>query len=220
MSFFPSALVSAPDTSFHPLFRLLDDFDQYSRGGSSGTPQQHARAGGRHLKSFTPKFDVKELADSYELHGEFPGLGQENVEIEFVDAQTLTVKGRVERSYTAGTPPSGRIEDGDAGSKGAITEKGEKASHKATVEDANEGADQAAKDTDTQVVAAHDAQTEAQAPRAKYWVSERSVGEFSRSFTFPVRIDQDAVTASMKNGVLSIVVPKSKKAEGRKIEIS
>lgn len=54
---------------------------------------------------------------------------------------------------------------------------------------------------------------------AKYWVSERSIGEFSRTFTFPGRVDQDGVKASMKNGVLSIVVPKSKKAEGRKISI-
>ncbi|RKF79831.1 30 kDa heat shock protein, partial [Golovinomyces cichoracearum] len=53
----------------------------------------------------------------------------------------------------------------------------------------------------------------------KYWVMERNVGEFSRSFGFPTQIDQDAVKASMKNGILSIVVPKAKKQEGRKITI-
>ncbi len=51
-------------------------------------------------------------------------------------------------------------------------------------------------------------------------MSERSVGEFSRSFSFPVRVDQDAVKASMKNGILSILVPKAKKHESRKIDIS
>ena len=44
--------------------------------------------------------------------------------------------------------------------------------------------------------------------KTKYWVSERSVGEFHRSFSFPGRVDQDGVKASLKNGVLSIVVPK------------
>jgi len=53
----------------------------------------------------------------------------------------------------------------------------------------------------------------------KYWVSERSVGEFRRDFSFPARIDQDAVKASLKNGVLSIVVPKAKAVKSKKVTI-
>ncbi|KAL2218353.1 30 kDa heat shock protein [Thermoascus aurantiacus ATCC 26904] len=55
--------------------------------------------------------------------------------------------------------------------------------------------------------------------RHKYWVSERSVGEFHRSFTFPTRVDQDHVRASLKDGILSVVVPKTTAPTQRKITI-
>lgn len=60
---------------------------------------------------------------------------------------------------------------------------------------------------------------EQQQPDFKYWISERSVGEFERRFSFPGRVDQDAVKASLKNGVLSVVVPKIVKGEARRIRI-
>jgi len=199
MSFFPQALISS-DSSFHPLFRFIDDFDQYSRG-STNEPHRHHRG---QLKSFTPKFDVKELKDGYELHGELPGIEQKDVEVEFTDNQTLTVKGRTERSYTAGTPPAGAIEGGKV--TGEIEDKKQ---HQSTVED--EVADS------QEVVKKEEQKQDDEA--AKYWVSERSVGEFSRSFSFPVRVDQEGVKASMNNGVLSILVPKASKVESRKISI-
>ncbi len=165
------------------------------------------------MKTFTPKFDVKELKDTYELHGELPGIEQKDVEIEFADAHTLTVKGRTERHYSSGSPPAGFVEGGS--SQGAIEGSNGQQSHKATVED--EGAE----GTSTEVSKRNEpAKQHHKEPESKFWVSERSVGHFSRSFTFPTRVDQDHVTATMKNGLLSIVVPKQKKTEARKITIS
>ena len=187
------------------MFRLLDDFDTYSRGG------HHHRT--RTLKTFQPKFDVKELPESYELHGELPGIEQKDVEIEFTDRQTLTIRGRTERTYTAGSPPAGSIEAQKAA--GAI-----EGSHKATVGDEDKNVE-SSESKNTEV----SKETEEKADNAeesgvKYWVSERSVGEFARTFNFPEGVNQDAVRASMKNGILSIVVPKAKKHESRKITIT
>lgn len=159
------------------------------------------------MKTFSPKFDVTENTDRYELHGELPGIDQENVQIEFTDAQTLTVKGRTERSYTSGTPA---IEP--SRTAGSITEHGETNTRKAKVED-----EDTAEKTSTEVAKADPKEPE---PKTKYWVSERSIGEFSRSFSFPVRVDQDAVRASMKQGILHVLVPKAKKQESRKITIN
>ena len=53
----------------------------------------------------------------------------------------------------------------------------------------------------------------------RYWASERSVGEFSRTFSFPNRVDQDHVKASLKNGILSILVPKATASATKKITI-
>jgi len=213
MSFFPRALVGSDvnNSSFTPLFRLLDDFDTYSRGD-----QQSHR--GHLTKTFAPKFDIKEEGGSYVLEGELPGIEQKDIQIEFTDPQTITVHGRVERKYSAGTPPAG-IEAPKTG--GTITEAGEEhASHKATVED--EDAANASSTSANNAVANKSQQPEQQQapPQSKYWVSERSVGEFRRSFSFPDRVDQEAVTASMKNGILNIVVPKAKKYESRKITIN
>lgn len=201
----PLSLISEPASSFTPLFRLLDDFDSYQNANNN---HQHHHHHGGIMKSFQPKFDVKEVADAYELHGELPGTDQKDVEIEFTDNQTIHIKGRTERSFTSGTPPAGFVEAPKA--KEAITNT----SHKVTVEE--EGAEATA----TPSSEVTKAQEKPKEPKSTYWVSERSVGEFSRSFTFPARVDQDAVRASMKNGILSIIIPKVKKLESRKITIN
>lgn len=51
-------------------------------------------------------------------------------------------------------------------------------------------------------------------------LSERVVGDFHRSFTFPCPISEEGVKASMENGVLSLLVPKVEgKSRGRRIHI-
>jgi len=211
MSLFPRSLVSNdPTTSFHPLFRLLDDFDQYSN--DSGRHRQSRSSS----KIFAPKFDVSEHEDRYELHGELPGVEQKDVDIEFSDRQTLTLRGHIERSYTSGTRPAGSVEGsqssgaiegghGTGDESQAITAKDKVSADKTSADKTNEAGTQEDKSAETGV---------------KYWVSERSVGNFSRSFNFPTPVDQENVRASMKNGILSVVIPKAKKPESRKITIS
>lgn len=50
-------------------------------------------------------------------------------------------------------------------------------------------------------------------------VSERRYGAFSRSFALPASVDAGDVTAEMKNGVLTVRLPKTELARGRRIEI-
>lgn len=65
------------------------------------------------------------------------------------------------------------------------------------------------------------AQTEKQVAKPKYrfMAQERSVGEFHRIFSFPGRVDQDAVKANLKNGILSITVPKATARAAKRITI-
>ncbi len=148
-------------------------------------------------RTWAPKFDVKEEQDKYILHGELPGVAQENVTIEFADEQTITVKGRTEYSREEGQKPD------TTSAEGQQKQQQQQKDSKAVT---TTGSKEVAKQSDN----AH-----------TYWVSERSVGEFARSFSFPTRVDQENVKASFKNGILSIVVPKLQKAkEGKKIQIS
>ncbi|KAL1962279.1 hypothetical protein VTN77DRAFT_9869 [Rasamsonia byssochlamydoides] len=156
MSLFPRA------GDFAPLFRLLDDYDLHrsTRGDTS-------------IRSWAPRFDVRETKDAYLLDGELPGVNQKDIDIEFSDPQTLVIKGRIQREYTS--PEGGETTTSDV-------QKTDKAGH-------------------------------------RFWVQERSIGEFHRSFNFPARVDQDNVKASLKNGILSVVVPKAAPPTGRKIMI-
>ena len=152
---------------FGPLFRLLDDYDVHRSSSNQASS----------LRSFTPRFDVRENKEGYHLDGELPGIPQESIDIEFSDPQTLVIKGRSQREFH--TPDIPQNDD-------------------------NESGDQSVTKSDN---------------KHRYWVSERSVGEFHRTFSFPDRVNQDNVKASLKNGILSIVVPKETASGTKKITI-
>lgn len=52
-----------------------------------------------------------------------------------------------------------------------------------------------------------------------YFYKESHSGAFSRSFTLPSDVIADKATADMKNGVLSVVVPKVEPKKAKKIEV-
>ncbi|HEY3450685.1 MAG TPA: Hsp20/alpha crystallin family protein [Myxococcales bacterium] len=52
-----------------------------------------------------------------------------------------------------------------------------------------------------------------------YYAYERSYGTFTRSFTLPEGIDPNSVNASMKEGVLSIDIPKKPEVQPKKVTI-
>jgi HSP20 family protein len=53
----------------------------------------------------------------------------------------------------------------------------------------------------------------------QWYVVERSHGQFTRSFTLPEGGDADNVKAEMKNGVLSIQIPKKPEVQPKRISI-
>jgi HSP20 family molecular chaperone IbpA len=190
---------------FAPMFRLFDEYDRQAFRNLDSQFQS--------VRSFTPKFDVKETKDGYELHGELPGIEQKDINIEWTDSNTISISGKHEHVREEGERPQGFIENG------AQQKKIE--SHQPTVEDETSSTTTPSKEegqvtqsSGQQQVSKHD-----EAFKPKYWVSERSVGEFHRSFAFPARVEQDAVKASLKNGILSVVIPKAKKMQARKIAI-
>lgn len=53
----------------------------------------------------------------------------------------------------------------------------------------------------------------------EYVLSEYSIGDYFSNFALSTTIDQSAIQASMKNGVLRVVLPKSDKLKPKKIAI-
>ena len=202
------------------LFRLLDT------ATADLIPQASRHAARR---SFTPRFDVREADANYELQGELPGFEQKDLDIEFVDERTLVIRGKTasEEKHTNGPA----IEEGAekavaAGEEATGDNVSEKSAsyHKPLVED--EYVDAGAESNDAPATTEKSAAKPAKEiekvkaePAFKYWVSERSAGEFERRFAFPGRVNQDEVKASLKNGILSVVVPKIVEQGSRKISV-
>ncbi|CAI6092416.1 unnamed protein product [Clonostachys chloroleuca] len=174
--------------------RFLEDIAHYPRS-IAGRGTEHEA-----ITSFQPSFDVRELSDAYELHGELPGLDRKDINIEFVEPQTLIIHGKVERSYNVGEPPAGIL-----GSPSSELEAGTKM----------ENRPDDSKDTPPSLKS-----KAADAKDLKFWVAERSVGQFSRTFSFPHHIKQDGVVASLDRGILSVKVPKSESTQIHRIQIN
>lgn len=217
-----------PTTSTHPqsdfgsLFRLLDDWESHrsALGGISAAGT-----------AFSPRFDVRETKDAYLLDGELPGINQKDINIEFSDPHTLVINGRAERSYTLGTPPGKRIEGGFMQpSVSEMEEEGElsRAASGGMKQGKGGGQPQQQQQQGQQgqhmhMKGAGTMEGEGGGGGAggghRYWVSERSVGEFQRTFNFPTRVDQEGVSALLREGILSVKVPKAGAQAAKKIPI-
>lgn len=196
MSFF--SRLHTPTSAFpSDIFRVLDELNQFS--SSTAGPSTGNR------RAFSPNFDIHETDSAFVLEGELPGLEDKSkINIEFTDDNTLLVRGKVEKSITRTSP--------NTESKAAESKAAEKSTP--TAEDNNIETQVAQRPNDSQKAVGKPADG------YRYWVSERSVGEFQRSFSFPGTVDIEAVKASLEHGILKIVVPKKEVIKGRKIEIA
>jgi len=50
--------------------------------------------------------------------------------------------------------------------------------------------------------------------------TEYNIGNYARSFQLSSKIDQDRISAELRDGVMTLVLPKSEKAKPRKIVVS
>lgn len=194
MPFFPRyhTLTSALPSD---AFRLLDELNKFS-----SPVTDRSQDGNMRIRAFTPSFDIYETDSAFVLEGELPGMEDKSgINIEFTDGNTLLVRGKIEKSIQRTSP---NIQPEAAKSSMPTTEG------KSTGAQALQHADGSQETVGNPIES------------CRYWASERTVGEFRRSFSFPGAIDVEAVKASLEHGLLKIVVPKKEAIKGRKIEIA
>lgn len=208
-----------------PLFSFLDDtltqLDHHMRQAQS-----------QFKRPFNPKFDVKETKGAYSVEGELPGFDAKDISIEFLDdGHTLQIQGKTVKETKREHTPTKAVEGStsepakaisapatETPSESAQAATSETSSHHASVED--EPASSSAVEATPEPTKAVEQQKSDEESETKDWISERYTGSFTRLFSFPSKVDQEAVKASLKDGILAITLPFARKSEGgRKIQI-
>lgn len=203
------------DSVFAPMFRFMED---YTRTVLADQDQQRLSAPfsaffdskRECMQTFRPRFDVTETKDAYELRGELPGVAQEDLVLEFTDAQTLAVRGSTQTSREDEERPQSWLEGPQAQAERETGDCGDEKHDPVTLPEDRifkTSPDSAGSNTGNSDT------------RPKFWVSERSYGSFARFFTFPERVNQDGVNASLKDGILSIRVSKLPARGNKKIRV-
>jgi len=199
---------NSASAAMSPFWRLLEDPFFVPTTSTSG-----GRLGG---SLFQPKFDVHETPEAFVLDGEVPGITDKNaLDIHFTDQQTLVIHGRVEKLRRSSPEPEAEEQPTETASSSSNSKK-------PTVEDAGEGDSSESGAKSTQLATTTDEKSvskPAAGPKHRVWVQERSVGEFQRSFNFPAGIDQDNVKATLKDGILTVTVPKMAQKGKRRINV-
>jgi len=184
------------DPNFTTLFRLLDDFNSYSREVQGDEKEQAGRGHGRHRRGPRPRFDIRETKEAYELYGEIPGAERKDVHIELTGQNMLAIRGHIDRGYDAPIPgkkPPHKEKEKDKGKEGEGAEK------------STSGEGEKGKENESDAV--------------RFLQRERFVGDFEREFAFPGPLMEFEISATLENGILKVVAPKHEVNKTRRIEI-
>ncbi|CVL05271.1 related to heat shock protein 30 [Fusarium mangiferae] len=218
--------IQAPQNPLYHLLRELDQSVQQPQRKRQCQPQQRSRAQAScpayrvNSRPWEPRFEAHETEDSFVLYGELPGMNKEHVTVEFPEPRKLVVSGKVER-FTEEPKPVETTTEQAAPTPVTDSDNEDtrsRSSYQATVEDdVNDDEFEVLSHTSEKSKTVSQPEPEnlsekAQEKQPEQPEESRRSGyskEFSRYFTFPTYINHDAVTADLKDGLLTIVIPKA-----------
>ncbi|KAG8672489.1 hypothetical protein FPOAC1_005764 [Fusarium poae] len=246
MAFFLPRTVYHTQAPLNPLYYLLKELDQsvpqpqqpQRRSQCQSQQKSQAQAECPAYKVITrpwePRFEAHETEDSFVLYGELPGLNKENVTVEFPEPRKLVVTGKVER-FTDVPKAAETITEQPAPAPTPVIESDNedtqsRSSYQATVEDDVDDEFEVLSHTSQKSETVSQPQPETLSDKAREKQPEQPkqpeeprrsgyTKEFSRYFTFPTYVNHEAVTANLKDGLLTIIVPKAT-PQSRRIIIS
>lgn len=207
---FSQPFLSLFNDTFNQLDRLSSDLDsqlQQSFGSSNPTSWQN-------LLTSTPKFDVKETETNYVLEGELPGVAKGDISLNWADDNTLVLKTQTStfketRPNTASTSDEPSAQIAQTTESSADKSPTEMSGANPDVAKSNTNGDSST-ENDTALTKTNQSTDVAKPAPASptYHLTERTHSTFQRVFSFAGKVKHDDVKASLKNGVLTVTVPK------------
>ena len=140
--------------------------------------------------------NVGETGNEYKIEIEVPSYQKSDINIEFgSDMKSVTISGKRETSY-------------------------EEAPAEEAVEESKEEGEKKEKEKESKSLTETSKETAVGKTVPRYWISERSVGEFSRTFSFATPLDPEKAVAKLEEGVLTLTIPKATAVTPKKITIA
>lgn len=235
MAFFLPRTAYHIQAPLNPLYHLLRELDQSVQQPQQPQRKHQCQAQQKsrtpascptyrvNTRPWEPLFEAHDTEDSFVVYGELPGLNKEHVTVEFPEPCKLVVSGKGERFTDA--PKAAETTTGQTALAPVVESDNEdtrsRSSYQATVEDDVDGDDfEVLSHTSEKSETISQPEPETLSEKAKEKQTEqpkqpeepRHSGyrkEFSRYFTFPTYVNHEAVTAELKDGLLTIVVPKA-----------
>lgn len=172
--------------------------------GDIGTP--------RELSGF-PATNILETPETYELQSEVPGVDKDSIKIEVPDSHTLTILGRVQED-DGSTHKEDKMEEDPVFSvaAGTQTEPGQPKPEQGPSM-ANDDDAKANEPPSVSPPSPTPPKAVEKSEKPRWWTNERvlgSFGSFRRSFFFLDPIMVEVARATIKSGVVKIVLQKAK----------
>lgn len=194
---------------FFPMYRgegsLLDQLDDHPFLNFNSSFFRDANV------SRANRANVSETETEYRVEVEVPGYQKSEINIEFGgDGKSLTITGKSAKSFEQG--PSNDEESSKP--------------HGVTVEEVPDDSEKpsakksSSKEQSTVVTQTNQTKDVGAPAPPKYWISERTVGSFARTFSFRAPLDSEKAGASLEHGVLTVIIPKATKQTVKKISIA
>jgi HSP20 family molecular chaperone IbpA len=172
-----------------------------------------------HDSVYTPDFDLRETSDAYFLDGEFPSIqGRDAINLQWIDARTLRVEGTVYKVDLKKEWGVNVIEERDeAYQLNGVGPRKEVHGNEVASNGLNASGEVMVAAAPTPATIPSPAL--ASATTARTWLNERKAGMYMRSFSFPVPVNTEGIQARLRQGLLSIVVPKTDQSVFKKKDV-
>lgn len=160
-----------------------------------------------------PRFDLEEDDQLYYLYGEVPGAKADDIAIEPRDKNTLVIYGTIYRPEAKTLKTNGPLAESTM--EATSTKNNAEAQQPNIIEKVSNTPHHThhftREDGTTSYIAPKSSSKSSYHMAHRTLLNERLLGDFHRTFIFPTPVVEEAMRATLNDGILTILIPKKEK---------